>query len=163
MCDVPEADEFEWIPEGGCHLAKADLVEIFRSLRALVDGTVPDEPNRSHVVSIAYVVSEAIERARRGPVSKPRGVQWLEGATGQKLERVGVSGDGGRHLSLRISNELFEQLDAIAAERDESVSQTARRLLSDGVARTVNPDREALDTAIAALERLRRSGGSSAA
>jgi hypothetical protein len=53
--------------------------------------------------------------------------------------------------------------DAIAAERDESVSQTARRLLADGVARTLNPDREAIDTAIAALERLRQSGGPSAA
>lgn len=96
-------------------------------------------------------------------MSKPRGVEWLEGATRQKLERVAVSGDGGRHLSLRISNDLFEQLDAIAAERDESVSQTARRLLAEGVARTVNPDREAIDTAIAALERLRRSGDPSAA
>lgn len=96
-------------------------------------------------------------------MNKPRGVQWLEGATGQKLEREGVSGESGRHLSLRVPIELFEQLDAIAAERSESVSQTARRLLSEGVDRTLNPDREAIDTAIAALERLRRSGDPSAA
>ncbi len=44
------------------HLSHGDLVEIFTALRALVNGTEPDEPNRAHVVTVAYVVAEAIER-----------------------------------------------------------------------------------------------------
>lgn len=96
-------------------------------------------------------------------MTKPRGVRWLEQETGQRLERESVSGDEGRHLSLRVANRLHEQLVALAAERNESVSQTARRLLDEGLARRGDPDREALDVAIAALERLRRSHDPSAA
>ncbi len=96
-------------------------------------------------------------------MSKPRGVQWLEEATGQKLEREAVSGDEGRHLSLRVPNRLYEQLEPLAAERNESVSHAARRLLDNGLARLMDPDRDDIDTAIAALERLRRSRGPSAA
>jgi hypothetical protein len=33
-----------------------------RSLRSIIDGTEPDEPNRSHAVTIAYVVGDAIDR-----------------------------------------------------------------------------------------------------
>jgi hypothetical protein len=32
------------------------------SLRALIDGSEPDEPNRAHAVTIAYVVADAIDR-----------------------------------------------------------------------------------------------------
>ena len=56
----------DWIPVEGCHLTHDDLAEIFESLRALVDGTAPDEPNCSYAVSIAYVVAEAIERLGGG-------------------------------------------------------------------------------------------------
>ncbi len=96
-------------------------------------------------------------------MSKPRGVRWLEQETCQHLDREAVSGDEGRHLSLRIPNWLSAQLDALAAERNESVSQTARRLLNDAIARVNDPAREAIDTAIAALEKLRRPNNPSAA
>lgn len=43
-----------------------ELVEVFHSSRALIDGTDADEPNRAHAVSIAYVLSEAIEREGDG-------------------------------------------------------------------------------------------------
>lgn len=67
LCDVPDGAGLEWIPERGCYLSRPDLLEIFVALRALVDGTSPDEPNRAHAVTIAYVVAEAIERAGGEP------------------------------------------------------------------------------------------------
>ncbi len=96
-------------------------------------------------------------------MTKSRGIEWLESETGQSLERVPLSGDDGRHLSLRIPVVLFDQLERLAAQRDETVSQVARRLLGEGVARITNPDRAALDTAIEILERARARGGGSAA
>ena len=90
-------------------------------------------------------------------MTKPRGVQWLEQTTGQTLERLPLSGDGARHLSLRVPDELYRQLEQLAAARGESVSHTARRLIADGIAAAEHPDRGAIDTAIAVLERLRRS------
>jgi hypothetical protein len=96
-------------------------------------------------------------------MNKPRGVEWLERETGQQLERQNLSGDEARHLSLRIPASLFGELEQLAAQRNETISQTARRLLADGLARIDDPDREAIDTAIAALEKLRRSHDPSAA
>jgi hypothetical protein len=60
---VSDDGELDWIPQAGCHLTHRDLVEIFAALRALVNGTEPDEPNQAHVVTVAFVVAEAIERA----------------------------------------------------------------------------------------------------
>lgn len=51
-----------WVPDGGARLTRHQLVEILLALRALISGTEPDEPNRAHAVSIAYVVSTAIDR-----------------------------------------------------------------------------------------------------
>jgi len=59
-------DGLDWIPVDGCRLSREELVEVFQSLRALVDGTDADEPNRAHAVSIAYVLAEAIEREGDG-------------------------------------------------------------------------------------------------
>ena len=61
-CDVPADATFGWVPEAGARLTKDELVEILFALRALVSGTEPDEPNRAHAVSIAYVVSAAMDR-----------------------------------------------------------------------------------------------------
>jgi len=58
--------DLDWIPFDGCQLTRDEVAQIFESLRALVDGTAPDEPNRAHVVSIAYVVAQAIDRAGGG-------------------------------------------------------------------------------------------------
>lgn len=54
--------DFTGVPVGGACLTRGDLVEIFVALRALVNGTDPDEANRAHAVTVAYVVAEAIER-----------------------------------------------------------------------------------------------------
>lgn len=53
-----------WIPDGGTRLTRDELLEIMRTLRALIAGTERDEPNRAHAVSIAYVVTMAIDRER---------------------------------------------------------------------------------------------------
>lgn len=66
LCDVNGGDDLDWIPVDGCRLTRDELTQIFESLRALVDGTAPDEPNRAHAVSIAYVVAEAIDRTEGG-------------------------------------------------------------------------------------------------
>jgi hypothetical protein len=48
----------------GAHLTRDDLERTIRSLRSLIDGTDPDEPNRAHAVTIAYVIAAAIERSQ---------------------------------------------------------------------------------------------------
>lgn len=37
---------------------------MFIALRALISGTDADEPNRAHAVSIAHILSDAIDRSR---------------------------------------------------------------------------------------------------
>lgn len=61
-----------------------------------------------------------------------------------------------RHLSARVPHPLYAQLEQLANERGETVSQVARTLIIDGLARQQNPDRDGLDVAIAALQKLRR-------
>lgn len=60
-------------------------------------------------------------------MSKPRGILWLEEQTGQTLEppEETPSATKGRHVSIRVSDELHSQLEAAAAINSESVSQTA--------------------------------------
>ena len=65
LCDLQD-DGLDWIPVDGCRLLREELVEVFETLRALIDGTEGDEPNRAHAVSIAYVLAEAIEREGDG-------------------------------------------------------------------------------------------------
>ena len=55
--------DLSWLPSGGAHLTQLELAEVVRALRALVDGTESDEPNRAHTVSIAYVIAAAIDRS----------------------------------------------------------------------------------------------------
>ena len=57
-----------------------------------------------------------------------------------------------RHVSIRVPVELFQRLEALAIERNESVSQAARRLISHGL----EPgSRNAIDDAIATLMSVR--------
>lgn len=57
-----------------------------------------------------------------------------------------------RHVSIRVPVELFQRLEALAIERNESVSQAARRLISHGL----EPGgRNAIDDAIATLMSVR--------
>jgi predicted DNA-binding protein len=95
-------------------------------------------------------------------MSKNRTVKWLESQTGESLVSA-ESNDESRHLSLRIPVSLFERLEALAAQNSESVSQTARRLLDRGVGDVHDPDRDAIDQAIATLEHLRAKLPSTAA
>jgi len=56
------SSELDWLPAGGACLTAAELTSVLVSLRSLIDGTDPDEPNRAHVVTIAYEVATAIDR-----------------------------------------------------------------------------------------------------
>ncbi|MGH9243933.1 MAG: hypothetical protein ACRD29_06390 [Acidimicrobiales bacterium] len=96
-------------------------------------------------------------------MTKPRGVKWLEDQTGETLDKSSPSTEAGRHLSVCLPGPLVSQLEALASQRGEALSQVTRRLVADGLARASNPDREALDTAIAALEQLRNRLGPPAA
>lgn len=87
-------------------------------------------------------------------MTKPRGIRWLEEQTGEILPPTTEVHEG-RHLSVRLSGEILARLGQLAAERGETVSQVTRRLIAEGLNRRAVPDREALDVAIAALERLR--------
>ncbi len=57
-------------------------------------------------------------------MNTPRGIEWLEHETGQKLERQALSGAEGRHLSLRVPAELLGRLEGLAAQRNERISPT---------------------------------------
>lgn len=87
-------------------------------------------------------------------MTKPRAIDWLEQQTDQKLDRPGPSPAKARHVSIRVSDELFEQLERLAHARDETVSQCARQLLLDGLADRDTPT-TAIDDAITALQRAR--------
>lgn len=89
-------------------------------------------------------------------MSKPRGILWLEEQTGQTLDvpKHMPPAPKGRHVSLRVSDELYTQLEAAAAMNSESVSQTARRVLADGLATRTDTE-TAIDDAIEALTRAR--------
>ena len=53
-------------------------------------------------------------------------------------------------MSIRVPEELFRQLEVVAATRNETVSQTARRMLLDGLSAPSSTE-EAIDAAIASL------------
>lgn len=65
-CDVPTIDGLGWLPAEGTTLTRDELVEMFIALRALISGTEPDEPNRAHAVTIASILSSAIDRPGGG-------------------------------------------------------------------------------------------------
>ncbi len=89
-------------------------------------------------------------------MSKPRGILWLEEQTGQTLDPPEnmPSEPKGRHVSIRVSDDFYAQLEAAAAMNSESVSQTARRLLTEGLVQRSDTE-SAIDDAIAALTRAR--------
>ncbi len=93
-------------------------------------------------------------------MEKPRGIRWLEEQTGQILPRPAdlpePVDDGMRHLTLRLPVAMHAHLAKVAAERNLTVSQLARQLLTDGLQPARLPEREALDIAIAALDEMRR-------
>lgn len=57
----------EWLPPNGIHLTALELGLVLEALRSVIDGTVIDgsvidEPNRAHAVSIATVIGNAVSR-----------------------------------------------------------------------------------------------------
>jgi hypothetical protein len=56
------AGDLSWLPSGGAYLTQLELAGVVRALRALIEGTEPDEPNRAHAVTIAYVIAGAVHR-----------------------------------------------------------------------------------------------------
>ena len=89
-------------------------------------------------------------------MSKPRGILWLEEQTGQTLDMPETMPPApkGRHVSIRVPDELYAQLETAAAASSESVSQTARRLLAEGLTQRTDTE-TAIDAAIAALTEAR--------
>lgn len=86
-------------------------------------------------------------------MTKPQLIQWLEEETGQQLDRVEAPTKA-RHVSIRVSDDLFGLLDATAVAHGETVSQCARRLLEGGLVPRSDPV-AAIDDAIVALQRAR--------
>ncbi len=83
-------------------------------------------------------------------MSRPQLIEWLERETGQTLDRIDDSAAKSRHVSIRVPEELFRQLESVAARRGETVSQGARRILLAGL--TTPPDpQDAIEAAINAL------------
>jgi hypothetical protein len=73
-------------------------------------------------------------------MAKPKAILWLEEHTGQHIDYAPVtSSSRDRHLSVRVTSEMFAVLEDIAAERAISVSQVVRELVAGAVA-----DREAM-------------------
>ena len=72
-------------------------------------------------------------------MSKPKAIQWLESQTGQHIDYSPevVSGHD-RHLSVRLTSDLSNGLEAIASERRLTVSQLVRELLAEAVDQRVS-------------------------
>ena len=83
-------------------------------------------------------------------MSRPQLIEWLESETGQRIDRPAAAAPKSRHVSIRVPEELFRQLDVVASKRNETVSQTARRMLLDGLA-TPSSTEGAIDAAISSL------------
>ncbi len=68
-------------------------------------------------------------------MAKPKAIQWLEQQTGQHIDYAAQEQTGReRHLSVRVSAEMFAVLEDIAAERAMTVSQVVREAVAAMVA-----------------------------
>jgi predicted DNA-binding protein len=86
-------------------------------------------------------------------MTKPKGIQWLEDQTGQRLDYQPRQSAQERHLSVRLSDELAAGLDEMAARRGVTVSHLVRELLTEIVAQhdeTASLDAKALADRLAA-------------
>jgi len=68
-------------------------------------------------------------------MTTPRGIQWLEDQTGQRLDHERRPPVQERHLSVRLGADLASGLDAMAADRGVTVSHLVRELLNEIVSR----------------------------
>ena len=90
-------------------------------------------------------------------MNKPRLIEWLEAETGQQLDREAAPAKT-RHVSIRVSDELFARLEDAARVQGETVSECARRLIESGLVARPGPV-VAIDEAIAALRGARSALG----
>jgi len=50
------------LPPDGIRLELDELVVLVDAIRALIDGSSSDEPNRAHILTIAFIIAEAVDR-----------------------------------------------------------------------------------------------------
>jgi hypothetical protein len=60
-------DGLDWVPADGVVLSAVDVQRNLRAVRALIAGTDPLEPKRSHAVEIAVVFADALDRQAGEP------------------------------------------------------------------------------------------------
>ena len=93
-------------------------------------------------------------------MAKPRAIEWLESETGQEIKYTPEEQTRDRHLSVRVTGELFVGLETLASERGQTVSQLVRDLVVDAVERRSSvADLEAralVDRLAADVEEVRR-------
>lgn len=80
-------------------------------------------------------------------MTKPRAIEWLEAETGQSIDYRPEPQPRDRHISVRVTGDLASRLEALATERNQSVSQLVRDLVTDAVERrdaAVSLDTESL-------------------
>jgi len=83
-------------------------------------------------------------------MSRPQLIEWLESETGQRIDRPSAEASKSRHVSIRVPEQLYLQLEVVASQRNETVSQTARRMLLDGLTQPSSTE-GAIDAAISSL------------
>ena len=66
-------------------------------------------------------------------MTKPKAIEWLESTTGTSIDYPTERVTQERHLSVRLSSELAERVDRLAAERELTPSQFVRELLRRAV------------------------------
>jgi hypothetical protein len=70
-------------------------------------------------------------------MAKPAAIQRLEDETGEEIDYVPEAPGQDHHLSVRLTGDLAAGLDALAGERNVTVSQLVRELLRAAVERRV--------------------------
>jgi hypothetical protein len=66
-------------------------------------------------------------------MGKPRGIEWLEQQTGQRIDVPESKAPHERHLSVRLSDDLADALEDWAREERVSMSHLVRDLLIDSL------------------------------
>jgi len=83
-------------------------------------------------------------------MSRPQLIEWLESETGQCIDRPPTEVPKSRHVSIRVPEQMFLGLEVVASQRNETVSQTARRMLLDGLTQPSSTE-GAIDAAVSSL------------
>ena len=71
-------------------------------------------------------------------MTKPKAIEWLESSTGKSIDYPKERPAQDRHLSVRLSADLANGVDRLAAERNQTPSQLVRDLLRRAVEQRSN-------------------------